>query len=163
MKERIINESIESLRREGLKFSIDTLAEKLNISKKTVYKYFSNKEELAFALYRKYFADAKEQAKRLAQENSLSARKQLLHLYLDAKSMTCVDIFNKYKLNEVLRSYTAKESDELLKIVFSSLGDGAFNGDEESFGIILNGTFEKLCSEKIAPDGVLNRLVNILW
>lgn len=42
MKERIINESIESLRREGLKFSIDTLAEKLNISKKTVYKYFSN-------------------------------------------------------------------------------------------------------------------------
>ena len=79
MKERIINESIESLRREGLKFSIDTLAERLNISKKTVYKYFSNKEELAFALYRKYFADAKEQAKRLAQENSLSARKQLLH------------------------------------------------------------------------------------
>ena len=77
--------------------------------------------------------------------------------------MTCVDIFNKYKLNEVLRSYTAKENDELLKIVFSSLGDGAFNGDEESFGIILNGTFEKLCSEKIAPDGVLNRLVNMLW
>lgn len=163
MKERIINESIESLRREGLKFSIDTLAERLNISKKTVYKYFSNNEELAFALYRKYFADAKEQAKRLAQENSLSARKQLLHLYLDAKSMTCVDIFNKYKLNEVLRSYTAKENDELLKIVFSSLGDGAFNGDEESFGIILNGTFEKLCSEKIAPYGVLNRLVNMLW
>ena len=95
MKERIINESIESLRREGLKFSIDTLAERLNISKKTVYKYFSNKEELAFALYRKYFADAKEQAKRLAQENSLSARKQLLHLCLDAKYLTCVDIFNK--------------------------------------------------------------------
>lgn len=163
MKERIINESIESLRREGLKFSIDTLAERLNISKKTVYKYFSNKEELAFALCRKYFADAKEQTKLLAKENSISARKQLLRLYLDAKSMTCVDIFNKYKLNEVLRSYTAKENDELLKIVFSSLGDGAFNGDEKSFGIILNGTFEKLCSEKIAPDGVLNRLVNMLW
>ena len=163
MKERIINESIESLRREGLKFSIDTLAERLNISKKTVYKYFSNKEELAFALYRKYFADAKEQAKRLAQENSLSARKQLLHLYLDAKYLTCVDIFNKYKLNEVLRSYTEKESDELLKIVFSNLKSSAIKGDEKSFGIILNDTFEKLCSEKIAPDGVLNRLVNMLW
>lgn len=31
MKERIICESIESLRQEGLRFSVDTLAEKLNI------------------------------------------------------------------------------------------------------------------------------------
>ena len=37
MKERIIRESIESLRREGLRFSVDTLAERLNISKKTIY------------------------------------------------------------------------------------------------------------------------------
>ena len=36
MKDRIIRESIESLRQEGLKFSVDTLADKLRISKKTV-------------------------------------------------------------------------------------------------------------------------------
>ena len=40
MKEKIIKESIVSLRTEGLKFSVDTLAERLKISKKTVYKYF---------------------------------------------------------------------------------------------------------------------------
>lgn len=34
MKNRIIYESIEGLRQEGLRFSVDTVAEKLNISKK---------------------------------------------------------------------------------------------------------------------------------
>ncbi|MGN1480125.1 MAG: TetR/AcrR family transcriptional regulator, partial [Acutalibacteraceae bacterium] len=58
MKDRIIYESIESLRREGLKFSVDTLAENLKISKKTVYKYFPDKETLALALYEKYYNDA---------------------------------------------------------------------------------------------------------
>ena len=35
MKNRIIEESIKSLQQEGLRFSVDTLAEKLKISKKT--------------------------------------------------------------------------------------------------------------------------------
>ncbi len=34
MKDKIIHESINSLRQDGLKFSIDTLADKLKISKK---------------------------------------------------------------------------------------------------------------------------------
>ena len=34
MRERIIAESIKNLQNEGLKFSVDTLAEKLKISKK---------------------------------------------------------------------------------------------------------------------------------
>ena len=50
MKDRIIKESISSLRREGLRFSVDTLAERLCISKKTIYKFFQDKELLAFAM-----------------------------------------------------------------------------------------------------------------
>lgn len=163
MKERIICESIESLRKEGLRFSIDTLAERLNISKKTIYKYFPNKEALAFALYQKYYADIKAQAERLAAESSDSAHLKLLTLYFDAKSMTSCDIFNKYKLNEVLHSYTIKQNDSLWEIILSSLDDGIQEQDKMSLRIIVNGSFEKLCNEKIAPDGVIDRLVNILW
>ena len=51
MREKIIRESLESIRREGLRFSVDTLAEKLRVSKKTIYRYFPDKEALATAWY----------------------------------------------------------------------------------------------------------------
>lgn len=163
MKDIIVRESIESLRKEGLRFSIDTLAKKLNISKKTIYKYFPNKESLAFALYQRYYADIKTQADRLAAENSVDAHLKLLTLYFDAKSMTSCDIFNKYKLNDTLYSYTTEQNDNLWEIILSSLDGSISEQDKISFRIIVNGSFEKLCNEKIAPDGVIDRLVNILW
>lgn len=51
MKNKIIEESITSLQQEGLRFSVDTLAERLKVSKKTIYKYFPTKEVLAYAIY----------------------------------------------------------------------------------------------------------------
>lgn len=163
MKDRIIRESIESLRKEGLRFSIDTLAERLNISKKTIYKYFPNKETLAFALYQRYYADIKAQADQLTAESSVAAHLKLLTLYFDAKLMTSCDIFNKYKLNEALYSYTTEQNDNLWEIILSSLDDGIPEQDKISLRIIVNGSFEKLCNEKIAPNGVIDRLVHILW
>lgn len=163
MKDRIIRESIESLRQEGLRFSVDTLAEKLNISKKTIYKYFPNKEALAYALYQRYYDDIKAQADQLAAESSFDAHLKLLTFYFDAKLMTSCDVFNKYKLNEALYSYTTEENDNLWKIILSSLDDGISEQDKISLHIIVDGSFEKLCNEKIAPDGVIDRLVNVLW
>lgn len=163
MKEHIICEAIDSLRKEGLRFSIDTLAERLNISKKTIYKYFPNKEALALALYQRYYTDIKVQANRLAAESSVAAHLKLLTLYFDAKSMTSCDIFNKYKLNEALFSYTTEQNNNLWEIILSSLNDDIPEQDKISLRIIVNGSFEKLCNEKIAPDGVIDRLVNILW
>lgn len=163
MEDRIISESIESLRQEGLRFSVDTLAERLNISKKTIYKFFPTKEALAFALYQKYYADIKAQANLLTKESSVCTHRKLLSLYFDAKSMTSADIFNKYKLNEALFAYTAEQNDKLLDIIFLSSEDGISKQDKISLRIIINGSFEKLCNEKIAPDGVIDRLVNLLW
>jgi AcrR family transcriptional regulator len=71
VRDRILRESIESLRREGLKFSVDTLADRLKISKKTVYKFFPDKEALALALYETYYADAKAQATALLDADGL--------------------------------------------------------------------------------------------
>lgn len=163
MKDRIICESIESLRQEGLRFSVDTLAKRLNISKKTIYKYFPTKEALAFALYQRYYADIKAQADKLASENSAAAHSKLLSIYFDAVSMTSCDIFNKYKLNETLFAYTAEQNDNLSEMIFLSLGDSISEHDKKSVRIIINGSFEKLCHEKTAPDGVIEMLVNMLW
>lgn len=104
MKERIICESIESLRQEGLRFSVDTLAKRLNVSKKTIYKYFPNKY-----------------------------------------------------------SYTTEQKDNLLNIILESLDDSITEQNKKALRIIINGSFEKLCNEKAAPDGVIDWLVNMLW
>lgn len=58
MKDRITEESIKSLQQEGLRFSVPTLAERLKISKKTVYKYFPTKEALANAVAKDADPDA---------------------------------------------------------------------------------------------------------
>ena len=72
-------------------------------------------------------------------------------------------LFNKYQLNQAIYEYTSEQNDILLGIIFSSLDDGISEQDKISLRIIVNGAFEKLCHEKIAPDGVIERLVKLLW
>lgn len=163
MKERIILEAIESLRREGLKFSVDTLSEKLNISKKTVYKYFPDKEALAREIYNRYYIDIINEANIMAKENTYECHKKLLYLYFDAKSMTRPEIFNKYMLNEVIRSYISSENDILWDILVSAFPKVLSKSDELSLYVIVNGTFEKMLSENIQSKEVIERLVKILW
>lgn len=105
MRDAVIEASIESLRQEGLKFSVDTLCDRMKISKKTVYKHFPDKQTLAVALYGKYYSDAVAQAERLIDKNTADSHRELLKLYLDSKAMTCRKIFNKYKLNETIYAY----------------------------------------------------------
>ncbi|MGN1419226.1 MAG: TetR/AcrR family transcriptional regulator [Acutalibacteraceae bacterium] len=160
MKEQIISAAIESLRQEGLKFSVDTLANKLKISKKTIYKFFPDKEALTVALYEKYYADIKNQAKALIAENALSLHTDLLSLYFDSKIMTRKDIFNKYKLNDAMYSFAEKQNDALWEIIRSSFGEASC--DSEAIRIIIDGSFEKLCHSQLCPDAVIERLVNLL-
>lgn len=162
MKDRIVCASIESLKREGLKFSVDTLANSLKISKKTIYKFFPDKETLALAIYQKYYTDAKEKAQMLANSHSPSAHRELLHLYFDVKLMTRRDIFNKYKLNESIYAYTAKQNDDLWEIVSSAFEDMASDQDRDTLRIIVDGSFEKLCNSRLDPDAVIERLVKLL-
>lgn len=162
MKDKIIYASIESLRQEGLKFSVDTLANKLGISKKTIYKFFPDKETLALALYEKYYADIKAKAEMLINNNVPSAILDLLHLYFDSKTMIRKDIFNKYKLNEAICSYTAEQNNDLWKIISTAFENMTSEKNMETIRIIIDGSFEKLCNNHLNPDAVIERLVKLL-
>lgn len=162
MKDKIIGTSIENLRREGLKFSVDTLAGQLNISKKTIYKFFPDKETLALAIYEKYYSDARKKVQLLLQSNADSLRSDLLHLYFDSKIMIRKDIFNKYKLNGKIYSYTAEQNDALWEMIAVSWGDSTSERDTGTLRIIIDGAFEKLCDSHIDPDAVIERLVQLL-
>ena len=69
MRDRIIQEAIASLQKEGLRFSVDLLADRLSVSKKTIYKYFSTKESLAVAMYDQYYEIAAQMVAALIHED----------------------------------------------------------------------------------------------
>lgn len=163
MKDKIVRASIEGLRSEGLKFSVDLLANKLKISKKTIYKYFPDKETLSIALYETYYSDAAKQAGELISKNTEESYKKLLYIYFDSKRMTRNDIFNKYKLNQTIYAYTKEKSDFLWEIIAASFSGELSEMDKKVLRIIVDGSFEKLCEDCSEVEGVIERLVKLLW
>ena len=160
MREKIIRESLESIRREGLRFSVDTLAEKLRVSKKTIYRYFPDKEALATAMYQSYYAEILAQARQLA-ANTPPDFPALLRLYLDSKNMSRSGIFNKYKLNDVIYAYVSAQNDALWNTISAPFGCEA--GEQgEALRLIVDGSFEKLCGSQVDPEAVIERLVKLL-
>lgn len=163
MKDKIVQASIEGLRKDGLKFSVDLLANQLKISKKTIYKYFPDKEALSKTLYETYYLEASKQVKELLSQNTETSYKELLYIYFDSKKMTRNDIFNKYKLNQTIYAYTKEKSDNLWEMIASSFFGGSSELDKKVFRIIVDGSFEKLCEDCSVLEGVIERLVKILW
>lgn len=159
----MMNMSLTNLRNEGLKFSVDLLANKLKISKKTIYKYFPDKETLSIALYETYYSDAANQARELINKNTEESYKELLSVYFDSKKMTRNDIFNKYKLNQTIYTYTKEKSNCLWEIIAASFLGELSETDKKALRIIVDGSFEKLCEDCSALEGVIERLVKLLW
>ena len=162
MKDRIIYESILSLQSEGLKFSVDTLAEKLKISKKTIYKYFPNKESLALAIYKKYYFEANQNVKIILEESGSDLYLKLLHLYYESMKMIRSEIFNKYKLNEVILSYAEQQNNSLWNTISNVFPNAKTEKDRNALQIIINGAFEKLYITQTDPGAVIERLVILL-
>ena len=98
----------------------------------------------------------------LINSNEPSVHLDLLHLYFDSKTMMRRDIFNKYKLNESIYSYTTEQNDALWKIISTSFDDGTSEENIKTIRIIVDGSFERLCNARLEPDAVIERLVQLL-
>ena len=155
MREKVIEESIRMVQTDGLKFSVDILAEKMKISKKTVYKYFPTKEALSLAIYEKFYCDAKAKAEKYLESK---AYRELLLLYYEAKRMTRREIFNKFNLNGVIFAYTVRQNDALWNIISRCFAGKATDVTR----VIVDGTFEKLCCVDIPVDAVIERVMELL-
>ena len=162
MKNRIIQETISNLQDEGLKFSVDTIAENLKISKKTIYKYFSSKEALALAVYEKFYSESMEKAQFLIDNNDDKLYSKLLYLYYKSKKMTRPDIFNKFQLNNVILSYTKHQSSLLWEKIASEFYMPAMSNGVSTLQVIIDGTFEKLITLHANPLPVIEQLEKLL-
>ena len=85
-----------------------------------------------------------------------------MRLYFDSRTMIRPEIFNKYRLNGQIASYTSEKEDELWAVVSASFG-GRAKKDPETYRLIVDGALDKVCQLGAAPDGVIAQLEQILW
>ena len=97
MRQRIMREAMIELNERGIKFTMDDLARRLGISKRTLYENFTSKEELIGFLLAEAIAEIKEKREAIAKNDTL-------------------DIRDKFKQMMTVRSSLWSESTDLLAI-----------------------------------------------
>lgn len=82
LNERIFYGGMEEFKEKGFKFTMDSLAKKVGISKRTLYENVSSKEMLLELVIDKTFADIKRQQKEILKNKNLSTMEKLKGLLL---------------------------------------------------------------------------------
>lgn len=72
LKEEILKGTIQIFNEKGLKFTMDDIAERLKISKKTLYKVFDDKEDLFLTMVDYMFDTIKESEREVIEDENLS-------------------------------------------------------------------------------------------
>lgn len=159
MKEAIIFRSIAELQREGLRFSLDEVARSLKISKKTIYKYFSTKEELAIAIYKTFYDDAAAQTDVVARvpiDKNIAAK--ALTVYFQSHCMVRNDVFNKYSLNENIRALAIENHNKIRARIENLLP----TENRTALMVIVDGSLQKLGENRECAEEVIERLVSLI-
>ena len=141
-----------------MRFSIDDVATTLKISKKTIYKYFASKEELAVAIYEKYYHDADKQLQEMIAANENDLFKELLLLYYQSFCMVRKEIFNKYALNKTIRERAMSCHEHIWQGIRSILPPQ----ESEILKTIIDGAFEKFDNRKLSLTQMIEKLQRLV-
>ena len=158
MKEKIIELSISGLQKHGLRFSIDEIAKSLRISKKTIYKYFPGKEDLASAVYEKFYSDTNSLLDDLLAPGTAAKFSELLAIYYRSYCMIKKEIFNKYALNDAIRTVAASAHERVWQRIQSKLPED----ERDIVKNIIDGTFEKFDKQQASIDKTLTILERLI-
>lgn len=77
MRDKIINATVEEFKQNGLKFTMNDLAKRLGISKKTIYTVFESKQAVLVAVADRYAADLNSMQEELEADVSLNVVQKL--------------------------------------------------------------------------------------
>ena len=163
MKDKIIEKSIELLSKNGLKFSVDDLASSLSISKKTIYKYFSSKEELAMAVYTDIFSKARKAFDKYITDKKVTDLYSALFTYMNVVFFCREELFNRFSLNDSMAEYanqTKKHLYSALEEYLSLIGLGNLTSNK-AFPIMLDASLEQISIREDKED-LLGDLISIL-
>lgn len=133
MKEQIIQESINLFNQHGYKFSMESLSKNLKISKKTLYKYFSSKEEIISFIIDESFSEVLSKQKAIFNSNldtETKLRKILTTNFMREDSIDlrkAKDIYKYYpKLAETIESKHKEEWEFIETLLIKGKEEGIF-------------------------------------
>ena len=101
--DRIFYGAIEEFRENGIKFTMTSLANRLGISKRTLYETVPSKGTLFEMVIDKTFADVKRQQKELFENSQISLEEKLKKLFTIVPSFS--EVMDYRRVNEIKRVY----------------------------------------------------------
>ena len=114
LKETILEGTLEVLRQKGIKFTMDDIAGKLNISKKTIYTVFDDKEDLFIAMVDYLFDYIKESEEQVMKDESLDTLEKIRRILgVMPESYKNIDFRQLYLLREKYPATYAKVEERL--------------------------------------------------
>lgn len=149
MKDKILEIASEKIQIYGLKkFTIDEIALELKISKKTIYKYFSSKEEIIDCFFSTVIESDKENVlEQLENKNSVADKLNLLiYSYYKFKlPVNVVDESHKFypKQWEKIEELKRFKLDIFYKVLKEGVSDGQIK--EEVDFLILSKMLDNIC------------------
>ena len=101
LKKKILETVIVVFREKGIKFTMDDIARQLEISKKTIYSVFDNKEDLLYEMVDYMFDAIKESERKVAQDTTLSVMEKIRAILLVLpEGYRDIDFRQLYQLKE---------------------------------------------------------------
>lgn len=114
MKAAIIRVTAGFLDGDGKKFTVDDIAAALKISKKTIYKYFDGKEQLAKAVFDDIIAKTESAQKDLRAKASDARRMLIDYLihFMEIYRLNRDAVFRMYGLSESLKKHVLRAAEK---------------------------------------------------
>lgn len=103
MKTRIINAFIEETRNNGIKFTMDDLAKRLGISKRTLYEHYSSKIDILDSIIDVTLAEFDEQTRRILSNPELTLLEKIRKVIVVVPQYN--DFYDLRILEQLKRSY----------------------------------------------------------
>jgi len=102
--DRIFYGAIEEFRENGVKFTMDSLASRLGISKRTLYETVPSKTDLFEMVIDRTFADVKRQQKEIFENTGMSLEDKLRRLFTIVPAYS--EVLDYRRVNEIKRVYS---------------------------------------------------------
>jgi AcrR family transcriptional regulator len=163
MRDLIIKKAIDLLFDDGLRFSVDDIASQLKISKKTIYKAFDTKEDLAIAVYSKVYDDIFYEIASIGHESDYLIF-DFLHVYSKALFITSDFVLNRYSLNDRIRNFAKTKMSYLWNEIAGTFCKIGFDKEcrNLSFKMIIDDFLTKTYKSK-DKDILLNSFIEIIF
>jgi AcrR family transcriptional regulator len=178
LKERMIDAVIEEFNDKGLKFTMDDIAKRLGISKRTLYTVVRDKEALFIEAVDCVFGAIKQSEREIAEDTSLDIVEKLkrILIVLPRKYKT-IDFRRLYELKSRFPRIYAKIEDRLeteweptFQIMEQAMAEGRIRKvNLPVFQSIISGTIEYYLSRRVLIDSeityeaALKQMLDILF